>query len=294
MRVSVISIVGNLLLTVFKLIAGILACSYGMISDAVHSASDIFSTVIVMFGIKAANKKADGKHPYGHERFECVAAVILAVVLLGTGLVIGYGAVINMINGAYPVFNRMGMLAITAALLSIGVKETMYWYTRHVALKINSSALRADAWHHRSDALSSVGSLVGLVGAKFGMPVLDSVAGIIICLFIVIAAVSIFCEAIRKMTDEACGEQVNQMIVELISDFPDVTKIDSLKTRKFGDRIYVDLEICIRSTLSFAQAHTVAEAIHHGIEKNIAGTKHCSVHFSPDGEADHRILPKDD
>ena len=209
-KISIITIIINLILSVFKLLAGILGSSFALISDAVHSASDVFSTIIVIIGVKISAKKPDKNHPFGHERFECVAAILLAVVLFATGAGIGYSGVCSLIDGSYKNISIIGVLPLVAAIISIAVKEGMFWYTYLAAKKINSSALKADAWHHRSDALSSVGSLVGVVGAMCGVPVLDTIACIVICLFIFKAAIQIFIDAIKKMTDEACDEKTQK------------------------------------------------------------------------------------
>ena len=175
-KVSIVTIIGNVVLSLFKVLAGTVAHSSAMISDAVHSASDVFSTIVVMIGIKLAAKESDKEHPYGHERLECVAAILLALVLFVTGLMIGWEALQNIISGNYESLKVPGMLALVAAVVSIAAKEAMYWYTRYYAKKIDSSALMADAWHHRSDAFSSIGALVGIAGARLGFPVMDSVA----------------------------------------------------------------------------------------------------------------------
>ena len=188
MKVSAVSIVANVLLSAFKLLAGILASSGAMVSDAIHSASDVISTVVVIIGIRLSGKASDKEHPYGHERMECVAAIILATILAFTGLGIGYTAVAKILSGNYGELTVPGVLALVAAVVSIAVKEGMYWYTRSYAKKINSSALMADAWHHRSDALSSVGALVGIAGARLGYPVCDAIASLCICFFIEKAA----------------------------------------------------------------------------------------------------------
>ena len=159
-KVSLITIIENTMLSIFKLFAGIFSHSNAMISDAIHSASDVFSTIVVIIGIRLAAKESDKEHPYGHERLECVAAIILAMVLFLTGLGIGIGAVRNIFSGNYDNLEIPGVLALIVAIISIASKEGMYWYTRHYAQKIDSSALMADAWHHRSDAFSSVGALI--------------------------------------------------------------------------------------------------------------------------------------
>lgn len=183
MKVSFVSITANVLLSVFKMLAGILAHSGAMISDAVHSASDVISTVVVIVGVRLSGKASDKEHPYGHERMECVAAVILATILAFTGLGIGYTAMVKILSRQYGNLRIPGVLALVAAIVSIAVKESMYWYTRINAKKIDSSALMADAWHHRSDALSSVGALIGIVGARLGYPVCDVIASLCICFF---------------------------------------------------------------------------------------------------------------
>ena len=211
-RVSFITIVGNVLLSIIKLLAGIIAHSNAMISDAIHSASDVFSTIIVIIGIKLSARKPDKEHPYGHERMECVAAIVLSIVLFITGLGIGSTAVKNIASGSYNTLQIPGILALAAAILSIVCKEGMYWYTRYNARKIDSSALMADAWHHRSDAFSSIGALVGIAGARLGFPVMDSVASLVIFVFIIKAAYDIFKDAIDKMVDHSCDDRTEKEI----------------------------------------------------------------------------------
>jgi cation diffusion facilitator family transporter len=252
-----------------------------MVSDAIHSASDVFSTIIVIIGVKISAKAPDKNHEFGHERFECVAAIVLAVVLCATGIMIGYGGINNIITGAYLDFEKPQLVALIAAVVSIAVKEGMFWYTRAAAIKVNSSALKADAWHHRSDALSSVGSLVGIVGAMCGVLVLDSIASIVICLLIIKAAIDIFMDAIKKMTDQACDEQTEGAIKDYVLSCEGVIKVDSLLTRLFGDRIYVIAEIACNKDLPLYEAHAIAERVHVGIEQNFPKVKHVTVHVNP-------------
>lgn len=287
-RTSVITIILNFLLTVFKLIAGILGHSLAMISDAIHSASDVVSTIIVIIGVKVSAKAADRDHEFGHERFECVAAILLAVLLCATGIMIGYGGVTNIISGSYKTAVTPTYLAMSAAIVSIVVKETMFWITRTAAIKVNSGALKADAWHHRSDALSSVGSLIGIVGAMCGVPILDSIAAIVICLLIIKAAVSVFIDAVNKMTDKACDVKTESEINAFVSSCQGVMAVDQLMTRLFGNKIYVIVEIACDGDLPLYKAHEIAEAVHDGVEKNFPLVKHVTVHVNPyygDGEA---------
>lgn len=284
MRVSTISIVVNFILTVLKLLAGVIAHSGAMISDAIHSASDVFSTIVVIIGIKISRKESDKDHPYGHERLECVAAIVLATILAATGLGIGYSAVTKILAGNYENLAVPGILALVAAIVSIIVKEAMYQYTKVYARKIDSSALMADAWHHRSDALSSVGALIGIAGARMGFPILDPVASAVICIFIEKAAYDIFMDAVDKMVDKACDEETETALRECAAGQEGVLGIDLLHTRVFGNKIYVDIEIEADGELTLTKAHAIAERVHDAIEKNFPKVKHIMVHVNPVAE----------
>ena len=281
MKVSAVSIVANVLLSAFKLLAGILASSGAMVSDAIHSASDVISTVVVIIGIRLSGKASDKEHPYGHERMECVAAIILATILAFTGLGIGYTAVAKILSGNYGELTVPGVLALVAAVVSIAVKEGMYWYTRSYAKKINSSALMADAWHHRSDALSSVGALVGIAGARLGYPVCDAIASLCICFFIEKAAYDICKDAIDKMVDKACDEKLEDSLKNCALEQEGVLGVDLLRTRVFGNRVYVDIEISADGDASLRDAHKIAEHVHDAIEQSFSSVKHIMVHVNP-------------
>ncbi len=280
-KVSLVSIAGNVVLSLMKLLAGIVAHSNAMISDAVHSASDVFSTIIVIIGIRLASKESDKEHPYGHERLECVAAIVLAMVLLITGIGIGYTAVSNIARGNYGELSVPGILALIAAIVSIVSKEAMYWYTRFYAKKIDSSALMADAWHHRSDAFSSVGALIGIAGARMGYPIMDSIASLVIFVFIVKAAYDIFKDAVDKMVDHSCDEQTQNEIYTCVKNHKDVLGVDLLQTRVFGNKIYVDVEIEVNASYSLRDAHHIAESVHDMIEQTFPKVKHIMVHVNP-------------
>lgn len=284
MKVSKTSIFVNLILSILKLAAGLAASSGAMVSDAVHSASDVFSTCIVMIGIKMSSKEADKEHPYGHERMECVAAIVLAVTLLFTGFGIGAGGVRKLTAGSYENLKIPGMLALIAAVVSIVIKEGMFWYTVYYAKKINSSALMADAWHHRSDALSSVGSFIGIFAARLGYPAMDPAASLVICLFIMKAAYDIFKDAVDKMVDKACDAAFEEQLRETVLKQQGVIRIDRLNTRAFGNRIYVDVEIAADGRKSLYETHAVAESVHNRIEKEYTNVKHIMVHVNPADE----------
>ena len=283
-RVSVVSIIGNAVLSAFKVLAGVIAHSGAMISDGVHSASDVFSSIIVIIGVKLSAKKSDKEHPYGHERMECVAAIILAVVLLVTGLFIGDSALGKLISGNYDSLEIPGILALVAAVVSIIVKEGMFWYTRYYAKLLDSGAVMADAWHHRSDALSSIGALIGIAGARMGMPVLDPVATFVICLFILKAAYDIFKDAVDKMVDHSCDDKPESQIRECVLAQEGIRGIDMMHTRIFGNKIYVDIEILVDGSKTLYEGHAIAEKVHSEIEGKFPKVKHIMVHVNPDNQ----------
>ena len=280
-RVSVVSIIQNVLLSLFKLFAGIFANSNAMISDAIHSASDVFSTIVVIIGVRLSSRDSDREHPYGHERMECVAAIILSIVLFITGLGIGIQALQAILNGNYETLQMPGILALIAAIVSIITKEAMYWYTRHYAKQIDSAALMADAWHHRSDAFSSIGALIGIAGSRMGFPIMDAIASLVIFVFIAKAAFDIFKDAMDKMVDHSCDENMEKAIYDCVISHEDVLGIDLLQSRIFGNKIYVDLEIELDASYTLEKAHRIAEDIHEDIEKNFPKVKHVMIHVNP-------------
>ncbi|MDE6775500.1 MAG: cation diffusion facilitator family transporter [Ruminococcus sp.] len=281
-KVSMVSIVGNTILSGLKLLAGIFAHSGAMISDAVHSASDVFSSIIVIIGVKLSSKKSDKEHPYGHERLECVAAIILAVTLLITGLFIGENAVKTLFSGNSGDIKIPGAAALVAAVISIAVKEAMFWYTHYYGIVLNSGAVMADAWHHRSDALSSIGALIGIAGARMGVPVLEPMASIVICLFIFKAAYDIFKDAVNKMVDHSCDDETENQLRKCASSQDGVNGVDMMHTRIFGNKIYVDIEISVDGSKTLAEGHNIAETVHYEIERQFPKVKHIMVHVNPD------------
>ncbi len=280
-RVSTVSIILNLLLAAFKFAAGVLGRSGAMISDAVHSSSDVVGSLIVIVGVKMSEKTSDDDHPYGHERMESVASLILAGILAVAGLTIGREALMSVVSGAYMTSAVPGALALIAAVVSIVVKEGMFWYTWGHARQIRSDALKAEAWHHRSDALSSVGALIGIGGARLGARVLEPVASIVICLFILKVAVDIFREAIDKMVDHACDAETEKAIRACAEGQDGVVNVDVIRTREFGRRIYVDIEISVDGGLTLREAHGIAQQVHDSVEAEFPDVKHIMVHVNP-------------
>lgn len=290
-KVGLCTIAVNVLLAVGKLVAGFVGSSTAMISDAVHSFSDVFSTVIVMIGARLAGNKADKDHNYGHEKFESVATIMLAMILFATAAALFYAGVKSVLaaSSADASFTPPTAIALGAAIVSIVVKGAMYVYTIFYARKIASQALKADAWHHLSDALSSVGSFVGILGAMLGAYVLDGVATLVISLLICKVSVDIALQVVHQLTDHAAPEETVAMIEKLIEGDKRVLRLDDLKTRISGSVIYVDAEIAVDSALNIVQAHAIAQDVHDGIERELGQVKHVNVHvnpYFPDGKDD--------
>jgi len=280
-RLSRVGIIGNILLAAFKLFAGIFGKSGAMVSDAVHSLSDVFATLIAWIGVRLSRQAEDAEHPYGHERLECVASLLLGLILAGTGIGIGWSG-IRKLFGEGGSIEIPTLLPLIAAVVSIVVKEGMYQYTMHYAKALDSVAFKADAWHHRSDAISSVGSFIGIGMAKLGLPFMDPVASIIICLLILKVAFDISRDAVYKMLDTSCDNAFEQRLRTFIGTQDGVGRIDLLRTRQFGNRIYVDLEIAVKPDISLRDAHGIAERVHSAVEQEFPNVKHVMIHVNPE------------
>ena len=278
-RVSKVSVAANVFLSAFKLFAGVVGHSGAMIA-AVHSLSDVAGSGLVILGAHLSSKESDREHQYGHERLECVISLILANVLLLVAAGIGIEGIRGMIDpqsAAMP-----GMLALIAAVVSVASKEVLYWYTRAAAKKIDSVSLMAEAWHHRSDAISSVGSFIGIFGAMLGFPVLQPAVCVLIAVLIFKVGIDIYRETMNKLIDKACDDETAEKIKATIVAQEGVIALDEIKTRLFGSKVYVDIEIACDGTQSLYDAHRIAERVHRQVEELFPGRiKHCSVHVNP-------------
>lgn len=286
-KCGAITIVLNFILTIAKVIGGILAKSTSLISDGIHSASDVLSTIVVIIGAKMARKKADKEHPFGHERLESVALVILAVLLAITAIMLGYKGVISIIdfcNGNYSYESgALVYVALAFAISSIIIKGWMYIYTKNVAKKIKSETLRADAIHHLTDSISSIASVLGIVGIIIGgnIVILDPIMAIIISLFILKVSFDIFKDGINELVDKSAPDEFIKNITIDINSCEGVLGINSLKTRMFGNKIYVELEIAVLDSLSVKEGHDIAKSVHDMLENKYENIKHCMVHVDP-------------
>ncbi|MCH4888673.1 cation transporter [Acidaminobacter sp. JC074] len=277
-RVSIITVVWNTILSVIKIVIGFFGHSSAIVADGIHSMSDVFTTVIAYVGVNMSAKKADDDHQYGHEKFEPVMSKILATVLIVTALMIGYSGIKNIFN---PNLETPSQLNLLAAGLSIVVKEWMYRYTKKAADKINSSALKADAWHHRTDAFSSIGSLIGVGGALLGFKFFDPLAAVVIAVIIIKVGVEIYLKSIDEVMDKSADEETIQKIRTAVQSVDGVVAIDMLLTRQHASVIYVDLEIGVNGDLTLWKAHAIAEKVHLVVEDEVPLVKHCMVHVNP-------------
>lgn len=276
-KVSKTTIIGNIILSIVKVVVGVFSNSNAMIADGIHSFSDVISTIGVIIGLKLSSKPADKEHPYGHERIESLSSLLLSIMLFIIALGIGISGIKDILNKSFVI---PGSLAIFAALFSIITKEWMYFYTIKYANMIDSASLKADAWHHRSDSLSSIGALLGIIGARMGFPLLDPLASLLICIMIIKVSYDIVKQSMSQLIDESAKDDIIYEITSKINSIDDIKKIDSIKTRLHSTRIYVDVEISVDASLTVEEGHDIAMKVHNLIEEN-KKIKHCMVHINP-------------
>lgn len=271
------SIIVNIILTVFKITAGVVGNSNAMIADGVHSASDIVTSVGVLFGNFVAKKPQDDDHNYGHEKAETLAAFVLSMILIVVGWEIGF-------KSAKLLFNLQDVkiptvLPLAAAVVSIIFKEYQYFITIRVAKKINSPSLMADAWHHRSDSLSSLGVLIGIGGAMMGFKFLDPVAGIVVSLMVLKVGIEILKDSANELMDYSVPKEEEIMMRDIILETEGVNSITNLRTRKHGPVVYVDLAICVEPTITVLEGHEIAHRAEDALKEKIENVKGVSVHL---------------
>lgn len=277
------TIVVNLLLSVIKFFAGVFGQSAALLSDALHSAGDVISTVFVFFGARVSRKKADQTHPYGHERFEALLALFMGLSLLGLALFMFGQSIYRLVQYWFNdvPLTRPNTIALVAVVISIIINEMLFWWALTNGKKAHSSTLIADAWHHRFDAISSIGGLIGIGGALFGYLWFDPIAALFISLLIMKVAMSILLKTIKQLVDSSPDLDTMQAIESLIESIKGVKSVDDLKGRLHAEKMFIDVEIGVEATLNLKQAHTIAENVHHQVEANFPLVKHCMVHVNP-------------
>lgn len=275
---ALIGVYGNVLLTVVKALAGVLAGSSAMVADAIHSASDIFASIVVFFSLKIAKRPPDEGHPYGHGKAEAISTSVVSVLLIGAGIQIIWSSITTIINNTA---HTPGVLALYAAVISIVVKEAMFQYTYRVGKKINSPSTMANAWHHRSDAYSSVAALIGIGGARLGYPILDPVAGAVVALFIIKVGIEIMKDAIRQIMDTVSEQDIIDRIKEVVMKVDGIVNVKRIRARQSGPYIIVDLNIYVDPNLNIKDAHEISLQAKKAVFKNISDTFDVMIHIDP-------------
>lgn len=289
-NVTLLGAVGNILLTAFKFIAGLAGHSSAMVADALHSLTDLVSDVVVLVMIKISGKGVDRNHGYGHGKFETMATVVVALLLLVVGgeLMVGGVTKIRLViqGGTLPV---PGMIALWAALVSIAVKEALYQWTARVGKQVDSPAVITNAWHHRSDALSSVGAAIGIGGAMVlggKWAVLDPIVGCAISLFIIAIAIKMVIPALHELTDGALPEDVECEITQLIASVPGVEGVHDLRTRRNGHIIIAGAHIVVNPAMSVSEAHRLTVLAENAVRQRFGLETQISLHIEPAEDAE--------
>ena len=286
-RATLVSIAGNMALASFKLFAGIVGTSSAVIADAMHSFSDIFSSIIIYVGLGIAGKKEDKSHPYGHGKAEVIAAMIVSFLLIGIAIAIWIDAfnILRARPGRPP-----GGIALIAALVSIVVKEFLFRYKRYVGKKLGSESLIADAWHHRSDAFSSIATLIGVGGARLlgeKFIYLDPLAAMVIGIIIAGAGVKVFGGATKKLMDAQGPEELLERLRKSALSVPDVKGVEEVRARKSGLEYLVDIHIEVDKKMSVEKSHKVAQEVRETVLAQMDDIKDLLVHIEPYYPGDH-------
>ena len=285
-RVTLLGSVVNLLLLVFKFVAGVLGHSAAMIADAVHSLSDFVTDLIVIVFVKISSKPEDADHAYGHGKYETLASCIIGLALIVVGVMMGYNATVKIVdvvrNGTE--LASPGIIALAAAVLSIVLKEWMFHITRKVAREVDSPAVEANAWHHRSDALSSVGTAIGiggavLLGSKWAVP--DPIAALVVSVFIVVQAAKILSDAIGQLMEKSLPRDVEQRICEIVYEEEGTSDIHHLRTRKIGSQISIELHVRMNGSLTLREVHGKSIAIEKRLRAAFGDSTYINLHVEP-------------
>lgn len=278
-KVTIQSILWNIFLTIIKIFAGIFGKSSAMISDGLHSASDIISSVGVLIGNKIAKTPNDKEHNYGHEKAETLVSFLLSILLIIVSLKIGWGALQSLFN--VDSVQVPTVLPLIVSIISIGIKEYQYRITIRIANKINSPSLKADAWHHRSDALSSIAAFIGIGGAMLGFKALDPIASIVVALFVAKVGLDILKDSTNELMDYSIDDEQEEQIRKIAEKTEGVINLGELRTRKHGAMAYVDLTICVNKDLTVLEGHEIAHKIEKYIINEMKFVKGITVHVEP-------------
>lgn len=278
-KVSWYTLIGNVILAIIKAVVGVAAGSAALIADAVHSASDVLATSVVLYGLRVAKRPPDEKHPYGHGRAEAVAAKVVSLLLILVGIEMIVGAGKTIVSGR---ISTPGSVALWTAALSIVVKEAMYQWTILVGRRINSPAVIAEAWHHRSDAFSSVASFTGILLARSGYPILDPIVAGVVALFVIKVGWDIFNSAVDEMMDSQITDAgILDSIAEAVKTLTEISDVHNLRVHRYGAELHVDLTVLTPLNLSLVEGHQLAHKVETSIVSAVPNATHIDVHVEP-------------
>lgn len=292
-KVTLVTLIGsvvNIILTVFKILAGILGRSTAMIADGIHSLSDLLSDIVVIVFVKISAKGRDKDHDYGHGKFETFATLIISLMLIVVAVNLmsgGINKIRQILDGGEV--SSPGMIALWAAVASIVLKEILYHYTIIQGRALNSPMMIANAWHHRSDAFSSVGSLLGIAGAIFlgdKFVILDPITGCVISIFILVMAVKMSVPAIKELLDVSLPDEVEQQIVSTAKSIQGVIDLHELKTRREGPGIIMEGHLVLDSDISLKEAHNISKKVEESLRKEFGSETQISLHLEPEDDAE--------
>ncbi|MFH1856349.1 MAG: cation diffusion facilitator family transporter [Candidatus Omnitrophota bacterium] len=268
----------NILLSAFKFTAGILGKSQAMIADAIHSLSDTVTDIVVLLGLFFGSKPKDKTHPYGHGKFETITAVFISIALLIVAFNLGSSAVKSLLS---KTIHKPGGIVILAAIISIITKEALYRYTLSCGKKINSLAFIANAWHHRSDALSSVIVLIGVTAAHFGIPFCDPLAALAVCIFITKVSFDIMKLSFTELVEGSVDTEIIEKIKNIAVSQPKVLSVHGIKARKIGPKIYAEAHLVLNPSMSLLEAHTIAAKTENDIISQLKEIDEVLIHTDP-------------
>lgn len=284
-RVTIAGSIINILLLAFKFAAGILGHSAAMIADAIHSLTDFVTDAIVLVFVRLGSKPTDHDHDYGHGKYETLASAIIGVSLLVVGMMICYSGVTKTYHAMCgEPLQQPGFIALVAAVASVVLKEWAYRFTVRVGRHCHSEAVVANAWHHRSDALSSVGTTVGIGGAIIlgeKWAVLDPLTAIVVSFFIMKAAWSVLSKAVGELTDGSLPKETEDEIEKIVSEDKEVSVVHNLCTRRIGNRIAIEMHVRMPGETSLYEAHHHATEIEHRLKQRFGADTHISIHLEP-------------
>lgn len=284
-RITIIGSIANILLTALKFAAGILGASAAMIADSVHSLSDLLTDFVVLLFVRLSSRPADDNHPYGHGKYETLATTIVALALLAAGGVLmaeSVEKIVATIQG--DVLNSPGRIALWAALISIGVKEGIYWATIAVAKRVKSTALEANAWHHRTDSLSSVATALGIGGALLlggKWAILDPIAAALVSIFIIVTSAKMLKEAVGDLLEKRLPEDVEQQIREIVAQDTDMSELHQMRTRRIGNIYSIDMHIRMHGNISLYEAHQHSVLLEQRLRERFGQDTLISIHLEP-------------